>query len=180
MRWTSTMLRLAPRRWPKWRSSWISWRRRRRATGGGAAEGEGGGANAARRGGEAGKESFRLYVSACVTSVRDSSVRVSSLSATASPASLALAGRGMGAAAAVRLAPRRALAALAVGLAELADFHYRLFDMLVALTLFACLLCLTLLPLHSLQSMLLFNKNFWKVIVRRMDLADFLADTYQR
>ena len=65
-------------------------------------------------------------------------------------------------------------------LGELADFHYRLFDMAVALTLFACLLCLTLLPLHSLQSMLLFNKNFWKVIVRRMDLADFLADTYQR
>ena len=33
---------------------------------------------------------------------------------------------------------------------------------------------LTLLPLHSIQSMLLFNANFWRVIQKNMRASDFL------
>ena len=40
--------------------------------------------------------------------------------------------------------------------------------------LFALLLVLTLLPLNSLQSMLLFNANFWRVIQKNMRTNNFL------
>ena len=56
----------------------------------------------------------------------------------------------------------------------IADFYYRLADMMVALTIFGMLLILTLLPLHKIQSMLLFNKNFWRVTMRSARRSDIL------
>ena len=57
-----------------------------------------------------------------------------------------------------------------------ADYHYRLFDVLVCLLLFLLLLLLSLLPLQSLQSMLLFNTNFWRVIRRKMRSAQLIEE----
>ena len=77
--------------------------------------------------------------------------------------------------AALAAKPRRLVVALANAACIVADFYYRLLDVLVAIVLFAVLLILTLLPLHYAQSILLFNADYWQVLRRGMRQRDFLS-----
>jgi len=69
-------------------------------------------------------------------------------------------------------AARRRNLASAVQL--ITDFYFRLFDLVVALSIFTLLLVLTLFPFHRIQSILLFNKNFWLVTKRTARRADVM------
>jgi len=55
-----------------------------------------------------------------------------------------------------------------------ADFWYFWFDWMLAFGLLLTLLCLSLLPLLSLQSQLLFNRNFAKVVSSKLRRTAFL------
>jgi hypothetical protein len=73
---------------------------------------------------------------------------------------------------------QRTLTGAAATLGGVADFYYRLFDLVVALALFLLLALLTMLPLHEAQSILLFNANFKRVIQRGMRTSDFLESLW--
>jgi len=59
-------------------------------------------------------------------------------------------------------------------LIKFADFWYFGFDAGLTLGLLFTLLCFSLFPLLSLQSQLLFNRNFAKVIALKLRRAAFL------
>ena len=52
-------------------------------------------------------------------------------------------------------------------LQEWADFYYQLADKVVGLSIIALLFVLTMLPLATLQSTILFKASFGKVLARR-------------
>ena len=59
-------------------------------------------------------------------------------------------------------------------LQEWADFYYQLADKVVGLSIIALLFVLTMLPLATLQSTILFKASFGKVLARRMRKDAFL------
>ena len=63
---------------------------------------------------------------------------------------------------------------LAVVSGLVADYYYRVFDLIVSLVLFALLTILSMLPLHSAQSVLLFKANFSRVIQRGLRTRNLL------
>jgi len=76
------------------------------------------------------------------------------------------------------MVPRHTATAFAVSCGAVSDFFYRLFDVVVALALFAMLSLLSMLPLHWAQSLLLFNTNFWQVIAHGIRNSDFLESLW--
>ena len=59
-------------------------------------------------------------------------------------------------------------------LVKYADFWYFGYDVVLTFGLLFTLLCFSMLPLLSLQSQLLFNRDFAKVIALKLRRAEFL------
>jgi len=63
---------------------------------------------------------------------------------------------------------------IALAIQDWADFYYQLADKVVGLTIISMLFLLTMLPLATLQSTILFKASFGKVLARRMRKDAFL------
>ena len=63
---------------------------------------------------------------------------------------------------------------LASAAQRISDFYFRLADLIVALCIFGMLVLLALFPLAKIQSILLFNRNFWLVTNRTARRADVM------